>query len=149
MTPEEMSKIQDEHIAAENRRDVEGAVATYHENGFYENVALGLRFEGKQGIALQYAALYFTFPDAEIQIDGRAFGDDTLVEWGTFSGTMTGDFMGLAPTGRRLQLPIIAVVPFRDGLMFGERVYFDAATVCDQLGLDLGELRAAAKLLQV
>ena len=147
MTPEEMVKVQDAHIAAENSHDSEAAVATFADECFYEIVALGIRFDGKQGVALQYAALFHTFPDSDFRVDGRAFSEDTLVEWGTFSGTMTGEFLGVAPTGRRLDLPIIAVVPFTGGLMAGERVYYDIATVCDQLGLGLEEVRAAAKLL--
>ena len=148
MTPEEMTKVQDEHIAAENRADVDGAVSTYGDDCFYEIVALGMRFEGKQGVALQYAALFYTFPDATFAIDGRAYGEDLLVEWGTFTATMKGEFMGLAPTEKRLELPIIAIVTFRGGLMEGERVYYDIASVADQLGLDLEALRRAAKLLQ-
>ena len=148
MTPEEMTKIVEEHLAAENRGDVEAAVSFFHDECFYELVALGIRFEGRQGVALQYAALFNTFPDAELTIDGRAFGDDVLTEWGTFAGTMNGDFMGLAPTGRRLELPVIAVVPFKDGMMQGERGYYDLASVAEQLGLDLEALRAAARLLQ-
>lgn len=147
MTPEEMIKVQDQHIAAENAKDLDGAVATFTDDCVYEIVALGIRFDGKQGVALQYSALFYTFPDSEFVVDGRAFGDDTLVEWGTFSATMTGEFLGVAPTGRRLELPIIAVVPFAGGLMAGERVYYDIATVCDQLGISIEEVRAAAALL--
>jgi steroid delta-isomerase-like uncharacterized protein len=147
MTPEEMVKVQDEHIAAENRGDVDAAVATFVDDCFLEIVALGLKFEGKQGVALQYATLFYTFPDAVLSIDGRAFGDDVLAEWGTFAGTMKGEFMGLAPTGRRLDLPFIAVVSFKDGLMQSERAYYDIASLCDQLGVGVEEVRAAAKLL--
>jgi steroid delta-isomerase-like uncharacterized protein len=147
MTPEEMVKVQDEHIAAENRGDVDAAVATFVDDCFLEIVALGLKFEGKQGVALQYATLFYTFPDAVLNIDDRAFGDDTLVEWGTFTGTMKGEFMGVAPTGRRLELPFIAVVRFKDGLMESERAYYDIASLCDQLEIGIDEVRAAAKLL--
>jgi hypothetical protein len=33
----------------------------------------------------------------------------------------------------------------RNGLMAGESIYFDLATLCEQAGLDRGEIRAAAK----
>lgn len=147
MTPEEMVTVQDEHLAAENRGDVDAAIATFGEDCFLEIVALGLKFDGKQGVALQYATLFYTFPDAVLQIDGRAFGDDVLVEWGTFSGTMKGEFMGVRPTGRRVELPFSAVVSFKDGLMRSERAYYDIASLCDQLGIGIEEVRSAAKLL--
>lgn len=148
MTPEEMEKVQDAHVAAENRQDVDAAVATYHDDCSYENVPLGLRFEGTQGVALQYAATFNTFKDFEGRIEGRAFGDDLLVEWGMFSGTATGEFMGLAPTGKRVEVPFCAVITFKEGKMEGERVFFDLATLCDQAGVSIDEVRAAAKLLQ-
>lgn len=37
------------------------------------------------------------------------------------------------------------VAYFRDGLMHGESIYFDLATLCDQTGLPLDEIWAAAK----
>lgn len=147
MTPQEMEAVQDRHVAAENRQDLDAAVATYHEECYYENVALGIRFEGKQGVALQYAATFNTFPDFEGRIEGRAFGRDLLVEWGRFSGTAKGEFMGLQPTGKRVEVPFCAVITFRDGLMEGEKVFFDLATLCDQAGVSIEEVRAAAKLL--
>jgi len=52
MTPEQMKAVHDRHVAAENRRDSEGAAATCHPEGFIENVALGVRFEGHAQIRL-------------------------------------------------------------------------------------------------
>jgi hypothetical protein len=36
------------------------------------------------------------------------------------------------------------VVPFRDGLMAGELIYFDLATLCEQARIPLDEVRNAA-----
>ncbi len=125
MTPAEMKRVHDAHVAAENRRDAAAAAATCHPEGFIENVALGVRFEGHAQIAAQYAALFHAFPDAEMVQEGEAFGTDVLVAWGVF----------------------VNVVPFRDGLMLGERAYFDLATLCAQAGLALEDLRAGGRSL--
>jgi hypothetical protein len=37
------------------------------------------------------------------------------------------------------------VTPFRDGLMEGETIYFDLATLCEQAELPLEQIRAAAR----
>jgi predicted ester cyclase len=148
MTPAEMKAVHDAHAAAENRRDAKAAAATCHPDGFIENVALGVRFEGRAQVELQYAALFAAFPDAELVTDGEAFGADVLVAWGIFRGTMQGPFFGVAPTGRRIALPFVNVVPFRDGRMLGERAYFDLATLCDQAGLALADLRAGVRALR-
>jgi hypothetical protein len=41
-------------------------------------------------------------------------------------------------------VPFANVVPFRDGLMAGEIIYFDLATLCEQAGIPLEAVRAAA-----
>src|SRR5207248_3203717 len=95
------------------------------------------------------AALFHAFPDAEMMQEGEAFGTDVLVAWGVFHGTMRGPFFGVAPTGRRIAIPFVNVVPFRDGLMLGERAYFDLATLCAQAGLalDFGLVKRGATAL--
>jgi hypothetical protein len=42
-------------------------------------------------------------------------------------------------------VPFTNVAPFKDGLMAGGSIYFDLATLCEQAGLDVIEIRAAAK----
>jgi len=147
MTAVEMKRVHDAHVAAENRRDAEAAAATCHPEGFIENVALGVRFQGHAQIKAQYAALFAAFPDAELVAEGEAFGPDVLVTWGVFRGTMRGPFFGVSATGRRIALPFVNVVPFRDGLMLGERAYFDLATLCAQAGVALDDLRAGVRSL--
>ncbi len=41
------------------------------------------------------------------------------------------------------------VVPFEQGKMAGERIYFDLATLCEQARIPLDEIRAAAANLAV
>ena len=42
-------------------------------------------------------------------------------------------------------VPFANVAPFKDGLLAGESIYFDLATLCEQAGLSVDEIRAAAK----
>lgn len=42
---------------------------------------------------------------------------------------------GIEATGRRLEIPTIVVVEFRDGKIAAERIYWDQATVLAQLGV--------------
>ena len=143
MTPAEMKEVHDRHVAAEDRGDLEGALATYVEDCFYEVVALGARAEGKDAVRAIYTGTMNGLPDSKFEIHSEAFADNTLVAWGNFCATMTGPFLGQEPTNRRFELPMIAVNSFRDGLMAGERIYFDLATLCEQAGLDLGKVRDA------
>jgi predicted ester cyclase len=51
----------------------------------------------------------------------------------TWRGKHTGPFLGVEPTGRSIEVPVILVAELRDGLMGGERIYWDRATVLEQL----------------
>lgn len=89
---------------------------------------------------------YFTaFPDLSPDDQGIAFGDDVVVVWGTLRGTSGGDWLGVPPSGGTFAVPFANVAPFRDGLMAGESIYFDLATLCEQAGLPVDKIRAAAK----
>ena len=55
-----------------------------------------------------------------------------------------GEWMGVQPTGRSFEVPFANVTPFRDGLMEGETIYFDAATLCEQAGFPPEVVRANA-----
>jgi len=147
VTPDAMRAVAERHVAAENAGDVGGAVATYADDCFYENVALGIRFAGKSAVGAQYAALFAAVPDGRLRLEGEAFGPDVLVHWGTFEGTVTGEFFGLAPTGRRLALPFVAILFFADGRMRGERLVYDLATLSEQAGFPLDAVQASARML--
>jgi carboxymethylenebutenolidase len=54
-----------------------------------------------------------------------------------FTHTIQMDWMlpGIAPTGKRIEVAVVAIVQFRDGKLAHEHIYWDQATVLVQLGL--------------
>jgi hypothetical protein len=50
-------------------------------------------------------------------------------------GTHLGPLRGLPPTGRSFEMPFLAVFIFDEDKLICERVYFDRATVLEQLGV--------------
>ena len=54
MTTAELKKLQDEHVAAETKKDIVGAVAGYLDDGYYQNVPLGFRIRGREAVAAYY-----------------------------------------------------------------------------------------------
>ena len=144
VTPAEMKKLQDEHVAAETRKDLVGAMAGYREDCYYQNVPLGFRIQGRDQVAAYYQRTWVALPDGEVTIEGEAFGEDVAVHWGTFRGTFRGGLLGVAPTRRPLELPVIAVLTFRDGKIRAEHLAFDLATFCDQVGMSVDDARSAS-----
>jgi hypothetical protein len=132
------------HRAAEDARDFPAVMHTLAPDCFLEQVSLGLRSEGKDDATRAYEEWFGAFPDLGPIPEGIAFGDDVIVAYGQLHGTMKQRWLGLAPTGRGFTVPLVNIVPFKDGLMHGERILYDAATFAEQVGLDVHELRVAA-----
>jgi carboxymethylenebutenolidase len=77
--------------------------------------------------------------DTEIQPISRTIGDDQVVDelLMTFTHDRVLEIMlpGVAPTGRRLAVPVVVVVGFQNGKVHHEHIYWDQATVLVQAGL--------------
>jgi steroid delta-isomerase-like uncharacterized protein len=145
MEREEMLRLFEAHREAEAARDIDGILNTFVPDPFLENMALGLRSDGRDAVRAAYEMQFFSaFPDLAPDDEGMAFGDETAVVWGTLRGTSRGEWLGVPPGGRSFVVPFANVVPFRDGLMAGEIIYFDLATLCEQAGIELDAVRAAA-----
>lgn len=78
-------------------------------------------------------------PDTTLTPVSRTIGADQLVDEIIFAFTHTSeiDWMlpGIPPTGRRVEVPLVAIVRFRDGKVAHEHIYWDQASVLVQVGL--------------
>lgn len=142
----DMKRLYLEHRMVEEARDLDSVVATFDDDCFLENVALATRATGRDAVRRSYEALFATFPDLSPQSEGEAYGDDVFVTWGTVRGTMRGAWLGIPPTGRSFTCAFVNVVPFRNGRMQGERIYFDLPAMCRGVGVAADDVidRAAA-----
>ena len=75
------------------------------------------------------------FPDGRIDIVNlKEAGDTVLIEF-VGRGTHGGDLMGIAPTGRPVNIPVCNVLEVRDGKIYREREYIDMANILVQIGV--------------
>ena len=97
---------------------------------------------GPEGFALFYSAIRTALPDARYEVDDLiAEGDKVVVRW-RLLGTHEGDFKGIAPSGRAIELKGIAIYRVDDGTLMERWV------VTDLYGL-LEELRESSVLQMV
>jgi predicted ester cyclase len=136
MHREEMLSLFQQHRKAEAARDFDAIMATFVEDCYLETVPLNLRIEGRTAARAAYAGYFTAFPDLSPDDEGFAFGDDVVVTWGSLRGTSKGDWFGIPPSGRAFALQRMA----------GESIHFDLATLCDQGGLPIERIRAAAQI---
>ena len=68
----------------------------------------------------------------------RTVGADQLVDEMVIRFTHTSEIdwllPGVAPTGRKVEVPLVAIVRFRDGKLAHEHIYWDQASVLVQIG---------------
>ena len=75
------------------------------------------------------------FPDGRIDIQNiKESGETVIVEF-VGRGTHRGDLMGMAPTGKQVNIPVCDILELRDGKVYREREYMDMATMMVQLGV--------------
>jgi steroid delta-isomerase-like uncharacterized protein len=132
-----MRAVLQEHVDAENAHDRERVLATYCASGpVFEDIPTGARYVGPEEIVGNYRNLWDGFPGLVRRIDRWTFGEDACVLELTLTGTHDGDYRGIPPTGRKLELRIIAHFAFdADGKITQETAYYDSLTFMRQLGL--------------
>jgi carboxymethylenebutenolidase len=78
-------------------------------------------------------------PDTALTPISRTVGKDQLVDEMVLSFTHTTeiDWMlpGIPPTGRKVEVPLVAIIRFQDGKLVHEHIYWDQASVLVQIGL--------------
>jgi steroid delta-isomerase-like uncharacterized protein len=85
------------------------------------------------------------FPDGRIETKKVfACGDNAAIVEFIGSGTHKGELMGIAPTGRRITIPVCDVLEFREGKIVTEHEYMDMMTMMQQLGVVPTETKATA-----
>lgn len=134
MTPAEVKALWYRHAVAENARQVEDLVATLTDDCVYEIVPWGLTYRGKDEARRFYRELWTALPDVRLRLLRHVVDEQCLVEESVVSGTHHGPWHGLAPTGRRVEFPLVIFFPVHGGLFTGERLYFDGTDLLRQLG---------------
>lgn len=144
MTPDEMEQLFRKHREAEARRDYDAVLDTFTEDCYLATMPLELHIQGREATRAAYVGYFTAFPDLAPDDQGAAYGESSMVAWGFLRGTSGGDWMGVPPSGGSFSVPFTNITTFRDGLMEGESIYFDLATLCEQAGLPLDQIRAGA-----
>jgi steroid delta-isomerase-like uncharacterized protein len=126
----------EEHVRRENAHDLPGIMATFGHHAWYDDEPWGEHHEGLEAVSAYYQDLLTALPDLRIDITHCLAAEDGVVLEVRISGTHLGSWRGLPPTGRRVTFPLCGVFSFdQDGRLAGERIYYDRASVLQQVGL--------------
>jgi len=73
----------------------------------YVNYAFPAPAPGPEGFKQVMGMFFAAFPDMHVAIEEQVAEGDKVASRGTFTGTHTGDFMGIPPTGRTVAMAFI------------------------------------------
>jgi len=132
----------EEHVKYEfETRNYEDTLDTMVPDAYVNHIPTLTGGVGKEELGEFYSKRFIPQmpPDTEMTPVSRTIGEDRLVDEMIFKFTHTieMDWMlpGVKPTGRRVEVPLVAIVHFRGNKLAHEHIYWDQASVLVQLGL--------------
>jgi carboxymethylenebutenolidase len=142
MPKADLLRIWEEHTAHEFvTRDTEATLATMVDDAYVNHVPVMTGGYGKNALRAFYSKDFIPSmaPDTTLTPISRTIGDDQLVDEMIFSFTHTQEIPwmlpNISPTHRRVEIPLVVIVKFRDGKLAHEHIYWDQASVLKQIGL--------------
>ena len=137
-----LRNLWEEHMRHEfATRDTEETLATMVDDAYVNHIPVLTGGVGKDALREFYSKRFIPQmpPDTEVTPVSRTIGTHQLVDEMIFKFTHTVrmDWMlpGVAPTGKRVEIPLVAIVRFRDNKLAHEHIYWDQASLLVQLGL--------------
>jgi carboxymethylenebutenolidase len=138
----DLSALWEQHTAHEfATRDTEATLDTMVEDAYVNHVPVMTGGHGKEALRRFYSTDFIPRmpPDTALTPISRTIGTDQLVDEIIFSFTHTEEMPwmlpGVPPTNKRVEIPLVVIVHFRDGKLAHEHIYWDQASVLKQIGL--------------
>ena len=144
LTPAQQAMVVlwEEHLQGEfTTRSTQDTLATMIEEAEVTHVPVLTGGVGKAQLQAFYGQRFIPQmpPDTENLLLSRTVGADRIVDelLLRFTHTVQMDWIlpGIPPTGKRVEVPLIVVIQFREGKVASEHIYWDQASVLVQLGL--------------
>ena len=141
-TEKTLSNAWDQHVGEEfAAKDADQAVATMTVESYVNLIPLMIGARGRDGVRDFYANYFVSQlpPDIEIVPVSRTIGQgrvvDELIVRFTHSIRMDWLLPGIPPTGRRVEVPLVAIIQFEGERIAHEHLYWDQASLLVQLDL--------------
>lgn len=145
LTPEQqrMVDVWEEHTRCEfAQKSVDNTIATMIDKDAYiNNVPTMMGGVGTKNVR-EFYSKYFIFQlpeDTETVLLSRTIGHTQIVDELVFKFThtiqMNWMLPDIAPSGKRVEVALVAIVHFQKGKVAHEHIYWDQASVLTQLGL--------------
>ena len=124
-----------------HERDVDATMETMVAQPYVNHIPTMTGGVGFKNLRKFYSNFFINSnpPDTKLIPVSRTIGIDRLVDEMIFSFTHTTEvpwmLPGVKPTGKFVEVPLVAIVNFRGDKLYNEHIYWDQASVLVQIGL--------------
>lgn len=137
-----LEQLWEDHIRYEfSTRNADDTLATMVDDAYVNHIPVLTGGSGRDELREFYSKRFIPQmpPDTEMTPVSRTIGEDQIVDEMIFKFTHTipMDWMlpGIPPTGKCVEVPLVAIIRFRNGKLAHEHIYWDQASVLVQIGL--------------
>ncbi len=118
-----------------NGGDLDLADELYAPDYVLHDPSLPEDLHGPEGLKRYVAMTRAAFPDARVTVEDQVAEGDKVVDRWTARGTHTGEFMGIPPTGRRIEVSGVTISRFAGGKIAEDWYQGDDLGMMRQLGV--------------
>jgi uncharacterized protein (TIGR02246 family) len=134
MTRDEILTLVTRRNAAWAAHDAAALAKCHAANGTVASPVGGV-LDGRDEIERIYRLWFSAFPDIHMEQDALLIDGDRVVMVARMAGTHSGDFFGLAPTGRPMEFQVALLMTVADGFIVDERRIYDFTGLLVQVGV--------------
>ncbi len=103
--------------------------------GFVEHLPFPGQGEGREGLKFALNSLFTAFPDMHWILNEQIAEGEKVVSRYTWTGTHQGDFMGIPPTNKSVEVWGVVIDVVREGWFCESRLIMDTVGLLKQLGV--------------
>lgn len=125
-------EIVHQHVNAENNGDVDEMIASFY-SPHYQVIPMGAIVDGEKAVREMFGEVLRGFPDFHFNTLKLYHDESAVILEGRMTGTHEGEFAGMAPKSRKMDIQAVCIFDFDEDRLMNETVYFDFATLQRQL----------------
>lgn len=115
-------------------RDLDGCLSLMTDDFLINIAGMPHRRRGTADWRQNVGVILTGFPDLDLRMDDIVSEGDRVAVRMTFTGTHTGEFMGVSPTGRRIEYSSSEIYRFENGKIAEEWINSDVLSLLQQIG---------------
>src|SRR5271166_5812968 len=120
-------------LEAQRQHDLTAVLACFGPEPMLESAG-GPRHVGVERVSQIFSDLFRAFPDLQLEVAAEHESPDSVIVEYVMQGTHRQQWLGMAPRGRSLSLPVCAVFSFdKRGQLAAQRLYLDRNLAIVQL----------------